>query len=173
MISAFVQSVGYTPQANNPMSGDPLLPGSIDSYWLVALELSRLNRLERRVLGNKMKEKMTMADNATCGEGYCFMPTEFDEGLIFYSTNTKSRQKRIDRLSVLASTAYAGYNLKQVIGIATEPLRVNSRSYDIVVFKDIVLKNKDQLKDQFKRIFSKPKNFNFHEYDDNINLDKS
>ena len=47
-------------------------------------------------------------------------------------------------------------DLKKIIGIATEPLSANYRSYDGLGLRDVKFENRDDLVEQAKIFFSKP-----------------
>jgi hypothetical protein len=92
--------------------------------------------------------------------------TKPDEAVLFYSSNIDDRNERISRLAVLAGTAYASKDLRQIVAIATEPLSGHGRSFDVIVYKDVVMTNKDELKEQAKRMFGEGKHYEGFEYKD-------
>jgi len=166
-IEKMVESIDYTPLVKNPLTGEPMQPGTAEGYWAVVSELSRLKRLDRRIFGRKMEEKMRQANDPKYHEGYSLMFLKPDEGLLFYSSDNADREERAFRLSVLASTAYAAKDLRKIIGVATEPLEGHGRSFDAMILEDVEFKNKDELKEQAKYFFDEGKHYEGYEYTDN------
>ena len=141
-------------------------PGTVEGYWAVVSELSRLNRLDRRILGRKMEEKMQQANDPRYHEGHSLMFLRPDEGLLFYASDSTDREERAFRLSVLSSTAYAAKDLRKIIGIATEPLIGHGRSFDAIILEGVEFKNKNELKQQAKYFLGEGKHYSSHEYSD-------
>ncbi len=165
-IEKMSESIGYTPIEKNPVTGEDMTPGDVEGYWAVIVELSKMKRLDRRIFGGKMREKMERANNPKIGEGYTVLMTKPDEAILFYSTNIDDRNERISRLAALAGTAYASKDLRQIVAIATEPLSGHGRSFDVIAYKDVVMTNKDELKEQAKRMFGEEKHYEGFEYKD-------
>lgn len=165
-IEKMVESIDYMPLIKNPLTGEPMQPGTTEGYWAVVSELSRLKRLDRRIFGRKMEEKMRQANDQKYHEGYSLMLLSPGEGLLFYASDNADRAERAFRLSVLASTAYAAKDLRKIIGIATEPLEGHGRSFDVMILEDVEFKNKDELKEQAKHFFGECKHYGGYEYSD-------
>lgn len=163
-IEQMSESIGYAPIKKNPVTGEVMMPGTVEDYWVVILELSKLKRLDRRIFGEKMKEKMLKANNPKFGEGYSVLLTKPDEAILFYSTDLDDRNERISRLAVLAGTIYAAKDLRQIVAIATEPMSGHGRSFDIIAYKDVDMTNKAELKEQAKRMFGEGKHHEGYEY---------
>ncbi len=165
-IADMVKSIDYTPLVKNPFTGEPMKPGTIEHYWVIVSELSKLRRLDRRILGQKMKEKMLQANDSKYGQGYSLMFLKKDEGLLFFSTDIADRQERASRLYKLAAAAYAAKGLNKIIGIATEPMSGYGRSFDVMMLEGVSFDNHDELKEQAKTLFGEGKNYGGYEYSD-------
>lgn len=163
-IEEMAKSIDYTPLEKNPITGEPMLPGTIEHYWALICDLSKLKRMERRIFGNKMKEKMERANDPSYREGWFLYLTKPDEAILFYSTDTNSRQERVEKLAALAGTAYAAKDLNKIIAIGTEPIRGHGRSLDVILYKDVEITNKEQLKEQAKRMFDDGSHYEGYEY---------
>lgn len=163
-IEQMSESIGYIPIEKNPVNGEDMTPGTVEDYWIVISELSKLKRLDRRIFGEKMKEKMERANNPKYGEGYSVLLTKPDEAILFYSTSLNDRSERLSRLAVLAGTAYVAKDLRQIVAIATEPLSGYGRSFDVIAYKDVDIQNKVELREQAKHMFGERKHYEGHEY---------
>jgi len=164
-INEMSKSIGYSPVEKNPVTGETMMPGTVEGYWAVISELSKMKRLNRRIFGEKMKEKMEKANDPKYREGYSVLLTKPDEAILFYSTDLDDRKERLSRLAVLAGTAYAAKNLRQIVAIATEPMSGHGRSFDVIAYKDVDVKNKAELKEQAKRMFDEGKHYEGYEYE--------
>lgn len=165
-IADMVKSIDYTPLVKNPLTGEPMKPGTVEHYWVIISELSKLRRLDRRILGRKMKEKMLQANDSKYGQGYSLMFLKKDEGLLFFSTDIVDRQERASRLYKLAAAAYAAKDLRKIIGIATEPMSGYGRSFDVMMLEDVTFSNQDELKKQAKLLFGEGRHYGGYEYSD-------
>ncbi len=163
-INDMSKSIGYSPVEKNPVTGEGMVPGNAEDYWTVISELSKMKRLDRRIFGEKMKEKMEKANDPKYREGYCVLMTKSDEAILFYSTDLNDRHERLSRLATLAGTAYAAKDLRQIVAIATEPMTGHGRSFDVVAYKDVDMKNKAELKEQAKRMFDGGHHHEGYEY---------
>lgn len=163
-IEKMVESIDYTPIETNPVTGEPMMPGTAESYWMVISELSKLKRLDRRIFGEKMKEKMMQANDPKYSEGYSVLLTKPDEAVLFYSSNLEDRAERLRRLGLLAGTLYAAKDLRQIVAIATEPLSGHGRSFDVIAYQDVSVTNKEEMKEQAKRMFGEGKHVEGYEY---------
>jgi len=160
------ESIGYTPIEKNPITGEPMIPGTVEDYWTVISELSKLKRLDRRIFGNKMKEKMIQANDPKIGEGWTVLLTKPDEAVLFYSSNLDDRAERLRRLGSLAGTLYAAKDLRQIVAVATEPLTGHGRSFDVIAYQDVSVTNKEEMKEQAKRMFGEGRHIEGYEYID-------
>jgi len=63
-----------------------------------------------------------------------------------------------------AAVAYCGLGLKKLIAIATEPLSVKLRSYDVVVLDDVRFENHEELASKLTEKFGSIKLGTITEY---------
>ena len=76
-------------------------------------------------------------------------------GFLIHASN-RGRQNRVTALINICSVAYCGMGLKKIIGIATEPLTVKERSYDVIIFDDVRFENHKELEGKMGEFFGKP-----------------
>jgi len=128
--------------------------GSLESYLATARELASLSRLERRSLGERLLRCLRCAENQE--QSYSMIVKERDASAFLVLSMSGKRSKRRYRLYLLCAMAYCYLDLKKIIGIATEPLSAEYRSYDALGMKDVKFENRDDLVEQAKNFFSKP-----------------
>jgi len=127
--------------------------GSLESYLVIAYELSKIPRLSRRLIGERLLRCLKQA-NEKVGVGYSFvmLDQEMKKGVLVVSTKS-DRNERNKMLFNLSAAVYSACELEQIIGIATEPLRGYGRSFDFVILRDISFDNKLELVELFKKAF--------------------
>ncbi|PTL79996.1 hypothetical protein DAT35_31775 [Vitiosangium sp. GDMCC 1.1324] len=117
------KSIGFDPAGTGVPSDN-----GVKSYARLALELSSLNRLQRRMVGDKLLEKLRKADRT--GQGYSVVRVSDDFGVLVLASNIKERRERAKWLEILSCVAYCDLELRKLVGIATEPFSEKYRSYD-------------------------------------------
>lgn len=104
------------------------------SYQRIAVELARLRRVDRRVIGEVLLEK-----SAKCleqGRDRCFAlaPDIEGEGVaLVFMVSTGRREDRLAVLEGFAVGALLKNNARRVVGVATEPVGVEAFSVDAVL----------------------------------------
>lgn len=161
IIKTMHSSIGFQPDIDHPYKKEKLSPGTIESYWEIIFELSKLTRLQRRSIGDKFIDRMKKADNA--GQGYALMMLENGKALLILSSN-KERRERMNLLYDLSAIAYSGLALRKIIGIATEPFSRKYQSFDTILLDDVKFENHDELAQSFKSSFGSPQHFKTSEY---------
>ena len=103
-----------------------------DSYIEVAVELSKLNRTYRRVLGDKMLERIKLATK----EGReRYSAVQIGEKVFFFLASPEPRPDRSGTLASLTALAKYATKTQVAIGIATEASMGAGRSYDTCYFE--------------------------------------
>jgi len=145
-------TVGYTPPIKLPDGPNLNIENQEEMYLEIAQKLCCLNRVERTMIGEKFIEKLVKADKI--GYSYCFISNSNKTGgILFYSTNDE-RQKRVEKLYQLSASAYSILELDHIIGITTESLSIERRSYDFLMFDGVNFNNKDELVEWGQDIFN-------------------
>ena len=162
IIAQLRHSIGYTLDVMNKFpTRNPFGQGSVLQYWKSINELSKIRRLQRRVIGQKFLEKMSKAD--VKGRGYSLIKLEDDVACLVLSVN-RSREERVTALYNLGSMAYCGLEPKKLVGIASEPLSAQERSYDVIFIEDMKFENKEELQQMFIELFGTSQNIQDDEY---------
>ena len=143
--------------------------GSIKGYLTSARELASLSRLERRVLGERLLRCMRNAE--TKEQSYSLVMKDQEASAILVLSKSGDREERQKRLYLLCAMAYCLLNLNQIIGIATEPLKVSNRSYDVFGLKESKFVNHNELAEQAKNFFSRPYAPDITEYQGKMDQD--
>lgn len=161
IITTIHSSIDYVPNIKYPSHKKAHALGTVENYWGVIVELSKLTRLQRRSVGEKLLEKMKKADST--GHGHALLMLD-EKSALFILSSDKDRQQRFNGLYNLSAIAYCGLGLKKIVGIATEPLSVKYRSYDGIVLDDVKFENHDEFAESFKTSFGAPEPFKITEY---------
>lgn len=154
-------AIDYDPGIGDPTGRSDSTEGTVEKYYGVIFELASIPRLLRRMVGKKFLEKLIKADKA--GDGHSVVQISPDTGVLVLATN-RSREKRTRRMYNLAAVAYCGLNLKKIIAIATEPLSVKLRSYDVMVMSDVTFENHEELASKLTEMFGPMKHGTITEY---------
>lgn len=119
-------------------SPDPTVPAATaERYLTVISELGRLTRLERRVFGEKMMEKL---ESATKKEtAFAVMTDASKSKAVFFMATSRSRTQRQNGLQNLCHAAAHKIGVRRILGIATEPADVDARTFDVYFANDIDL----------------------------------
>lgn len=170
IITDLRRGIGYKPNIKFPSRRSDVKQGSIEQYWQSITELSKLSRIIRRGIGQVFLEKMIKAKQD--GHGHSLLKYTDDSAFFILSTN-KNRQQRVNGLYNFLGAAYCGLNVKKIIGVATEPIDVKKRSFDVICLIDVKFQNEDELRESFKRIFKAPSHYKITEYNfRNTNIGK-
>jgi hypothetical protein len=98
----------------------------------VIVDLSYLNRLERRVVGKKLFEKAQQAAREDRDRCFPFRPNQRGTAFLFLCSPS-DRHARRAKLTDLTSYAKHLYRADRCLGIATEPINGVGRSYDFCI----------------------------------------
>ena len=160
-------SLDYDPKVNIPGNRNDIDQGTIDNYFASVSELSTLNRLARRVIGTKFLERMNKADKT--GHGHSLIVNQENNSAILVLSTNRSRQQRTNGLFNLCSIAYCALGLSKIIGIVSEPLSVDKRSYDVIFLQDVNFENCEDIKKGFEDCFGPMSSYYYDEYGDSEN----
>ncbi len=148
-------------------AAENVTPATIQEYFYITTQLSRLHRLQRRMLGQGLYEKATKAISDP--KGFSFAALHLDDlkmGFLVMAYRGSDREQRITILHNLMSAAALyftrqNFNLEIMIGIATEPANVIHRSEDTLLFhiKDMLpyLEKDEIIVRLSKQIFQAPR----------------
>jgi hypothetical protein len=136
-------------------------PGTEESYYRTAFELSRLTRLDRRLLGQRYIEKAKRASGR--GHSYWLLQTPWRTGVVILASN-ESRQRRCERLVALAGAAHAVFDLDPVVGVVTEAFPHSGASFDYVVAGGYSPGTKAELAKHGAKFFQAGKRVSLDEY---------
>ncbi len=134
MISWFHSSIGFNPYPEKNLTTNVSASGSIENYYAAITELASLTRMQRRMIADKLIDRMQQADQG--GDRYSLMINKEDQTGVVVMAATSARTARVQFLEVLIFVAYCGFKLKKVIGIATENATVQLRSYDLLAVEN-------------------------------------
>jgi hypothetical protein len=145
--------------------GDEVSPASVESYFATISELGRLNRIERRVMGEKIKEKLVAAKSKTMAYG--LMADAATRTAMLFISTSKPRAERIIALQNITRAAALHINASRIVGIATEPDGVRERTFDAVVYRDAHESPEDavKLREMAKTLFGPTKPFSRQEWE--------
>lgn len=139
-----------------PVKPPPYLdnsPCTIEDYFKIATELSKLQRRHRVEIGKKVLEKAQRADvNA---RGFSFF-SYYSGDIVFPVVFVSSRQDRAKRRKTLyniCAAAYVKFNVNKIIGIATQNFSAKTGSQDYLLLEDVKFDNTDEIKKFADTIF--------------------
>jgi len=153
--------IGYDPGTGDPTGRSESGEGNAQKYYDIIFELSSIPRLPRRMIGQKFLEKLIKADKV--GHGHSVVQISPDTGVFVLATD-RPRKERTQGMYNLSAVAYCGLGLKKIISIATEPLSVPERSYDVTVLADVKFDNDDELASKLTEMFGPLKHGTVTEY---------
>lgn len=162
VISQLHTSLGFDTGVNVPAGRVKHDQGTVQNYIAGVTELSKMNRLTRRVVGSKYLERMQKADQT--GHGHSLIMNPSDNSAVLVLSTNRSRQERTNAMYNLCAVAYCSMKLARIIGIASEPLSVRNRSYDVIVLEGVEFEESSDLQDRFEEMFGPKKNYSFTEY---------
>lgn len=122
-------------------------------YMKVAVELSRLNRVQRRELGRKIHERLDLAIE---GQRERYSALEVNGTIILFLATPEPRPSRSERLLQLTSLVKQARATRIAIGIATEASRGEGRSLD-TVYIDAPWEEIEGADEIIAKVFSPPK----------------
>lgn len=163
IISEIHTSIGFTDSKleENVLRND-IQQGTVANYFAVINELASLNRLERRTVGEMLLHCLTQAEKSGHSHALYTIPDK-DKGVLILST-IKDRPSRVIGLQNLASMAYCRFGFNEIVGVATETLSADSRSYDFIAFKGVEFENKDELIQASHGCFKEGKSISTNEF---------
>jgi len=142
-------------------------PATVQEYFYITTQLSRLHRLQRRMLGQGLYQKAVKA--ITDPKGFSFAALNLDDlkmGFLVMAYRGNDREQRIAILQNLMGAAALfftqhNFNTEIMMGIATEPANIIQRSEDTLLFhiRDMLppLKENEQIVKLSKQIFQTPR----------------
>ena len=137
-----------------------------ERYIEILNELNRYRRVERRVIGEKLIEKMKVC-SAQRPDRY-FLGIYPDRCPVLFLISRSPRSKRMKQLQYLTLAAKLYQSLPKIIGIATEPLQFRGRSVDSLCLEsDPAVDRRDwtpEMIDQLQDVFSEPRSISVDEY---------
>lgn len=93
-----------------------------DRYTVIATELARVRRMDRRVIGNKLLEKSEKCVAQKRDRWFASAPDN-GRGLAFvFLVSTNDRAQRMESLEVVTWGGKLAMKVRRIIGIATEPI---------------------------------------------------
>lgn len=134
------------PTLNNHATLAPVL-----GYARVALELARLSRVHRRVIGRRWLERMVEAE--TAGQSSSIIMITPSEALLLMSSSEVNRERRAEQFHFLAAMAYCHLKVDKLIGINTESISAELRSYDFALLEGASFVNEAELRQVAKKLF--------------------
>lgn len=162
VIAELHTSLGFDTEVDIPPARNKHEQGTIENYIAGVTELSKMNRITRRVVGQKFLERMEKAERT--GHGHSLIMNVEENSAVLVLSSNKPRQERANALYNLCSVAYSTLNLARIVGIVSEPLKTMRRSFDIVVFQDVEFENRDDLEKLFAESFGPKQNYQVTEY---------
>ncbi|GEM_PF-1283200 len=157
------KTIGYEPpELKGIHPRNDIKQGTVENYFKWVTTLSKLNRLERRAVGNVLYRNLKKADE-TGFSSALYRNTDTNKGIFILASN-RNRRERLNALYQLSAMAYCYHNLNEIAGIATDNLSASGRSYDFVFFKDVDFEDRRELAAAGKANFASVKHFNFNEY---------
>jgi len=147
-------SVGYEPLPKDHQLAEISGQGTVDGYMVLTREIASLSRLERRSLGERLLRCLNLAMER--GEAHSALILEEKESAYLVYSKSGDRTERQVQLQKLTAMLYCHLNLKKVVGIATEPMTGEGRSYDAIGYSGVVFKNASELAQSAKEFFGEP-----------------
>lgn len=155
--------IGYeAPELEGIHPRNDVKQGTVEGYFKCVTALSKLNRLERRAVGNVLYRNLKAADE-TGFSAALYKSPDTNKGIFILASN-RNRRERAIALYNLTAMAYCHFNLNEITGIATDNLSASGRSYDFAFLKDVEFENRNELAEEWKANFAKGRQFSFNEY---------
>ena len=109
IISQLHTSLGFDSGVNFPTGRVKHDQGTVQNYIAAVTELSKMNRLTRRIVGKKYLERMKKADQA--GHGHSLIMNPSDNSAVLVLSTNRSRQERANAIYNLCAVAYCSMKL--------------------------------------------------------------
>ncbi len=163
IIQVFYKSIGTNELLQSTFKDKT--ENSVEDYFSAITELASFDRITRRTQGLKLIEVMKKA--VIQPNGSYTLSLNDKCGLIFLASS-KPRAEREKFLVQLSSAAYCRFNLKKVIGLATDPASAKSHFFELITVEKRHPDNHNELVKLGKRLFGKIKTEIISEYNRNI-----
>lgn len=160
-------SVGFDLGIDVTQGQRDTMQGTVQGYIAVAVELAKIPRLHRRVIGERFLHCMRKADRI--GHGHSLILLSQEKSGILVMASSASREDRVQALYNLSAMAYCYKDLEKIVGIASEPLSCKDRSYDVLLFEGVTFQNSQELYEQAQRAFGPQRNVHITEYSERNN----
>lgn len=165
IINHLHQSIGYNPQLLPGFSNTVAAQGTIENYFAGITELSKLNRISRRIVGERLLDKMKKADST--GHGHGLVLNHKENSAILVLSSDRTQHQRGTALYNLCAIAYCKLGLARITGISTDPIHAEGRSYEAIVLVDVKFENHSEIAAQFESAFGGQTRYQTFEYDGN------
>lgn len=93
-----------------------------DKYIIIATELARIRRIDRRVIGNKLLEKCQKCVEQKRDRWFASAPESGEGPAFVFLVSTNDREERMRSLEVATWGGKLSMKVRRIIGIATEPI---------------------------------------------------
>ncbi|MGZ3461107.1 MAG: hypothetical protein ACXU86_21680 [Archangium sp.] len=80
------------------------------------------------------------------------MPTP-KEAILVMSSSDANRERRAERLHFLAAVAYCHLGVEKLLGVITEPISAELRSYDFILLDGVSFANEAELRREAEKFF--------------------
>ncbi len=156
------KAIGFDPGCYTHLPMDVDTVGTKQSYFSTIHYLSRLNRLDRRAVGERFLRCMEKA--ARTGDGHSlFYKQDSDEAVLVMSSR-RDREERVTGLYNLCGSAFCTLKLKSIVGICSEPIDAKGRSFDVILQEDLEITNPEAMIEIFRIAFGDPIRYTGTEY---------
>ena len=154
-IEAIHSAIGFPDPGKVALPPSISLPAnSLETYGALALELARIPRLERRLIGTTWLEKMLKAQSSGLAYALVKLSQDTKEALLIMASSESDRQRRAHLLFSYAAAAYCHLNATKVLALVTEPLSSPSRSYDFLMLSGVGFHNEAELRQLATQLFA-------------------
>lgn len=171
--------IGFDPASEGPrVYGTSSTPttkaASPQDYVEVVRELSKVHRVDRMVLGEKILEKAKRADTDPKGFSYfASKPANTDGTLLVFLASRLDRTKRRDYLWKVSAAAYARFQPKRLVGIAAQNYGASSGSQDyLFIGEGASFDDQEDLLRAASQIFQDPSHHSRDEWGNDYLRDK-
>jgi hypothetical protein len=164
IINHLHESIGHNPKLVPQLGNTKADQGTVENYFLGVTELSKLTRITRRIVGEKLLDKMKKADKT--GHGHGLILNQKENTAILVLSSNRPQHERGTALYNLCSIAYCKLGLMRITGISTDPLHANGRSYEALTLDDVEFENHTEIATQFESAFGSISHYRTFEYGD-------
>ena len=172
IIAAFHTSIGFhlsdeaatdSGSISTVFKRDPESPGTVEQYLAIISELASMKRIERRLFGEKLIEKLAKA--ATTGRSYGLLDRKDGSGFLILCSSA-DRCNRLEELGRFSTMAYVSRDLEKIVGIATEPEGAEERSFDGLIIEGAEFDDQETIREEARQFFKPLEDLHLHEWDD-------